>query len=314
MTLDLSPLKRRLRKKSGEEDSVWPSLTLTLYSDQPLAKLGPHAVALLRTYMQAIPENALRSALIRDDIGLLTAQRLARDLKRFEKPLKSDDGGRIVYSSSDSGQPGDYGCYFQLLDLTDEELVGPFETNVMRLEFPWALAEGNGLEEAVELLTTLSNCAPIVCGTAAFGFSYWRGDRFAADQVRAMLPRYIGFDHSDVGANNMRGRTPCASWLTFLSGELVEKLGGTRSIEESGPSGTLHATKWGIRVRTALRPPVGDVNRGAEDIGISPAVARWLKPLRFRASAFNGSQIEMDVAAWLGRFDSLQDRPWNNRP
>lgn len=313
MTVDLTPLKQRLRKKTGEEDSVWPSLTLTLYSELPFAQLGPYAAALLRRYMAAIPENALKSALIRDDVGPLTPQRITRDLKRLDKPPKNDDGGWIIYSSSPYGQPGDYGCYFQFLDLNDKELTGPIQTNVMRLEFPWVLAEGDGIEGVVDLLTTLADEVPFVCGTAGFGFSYWSADRFAADQVRMMLPRYIAFDHSDVGAISVLGRTPSASWLTFLNAAMVDQLGGLARLQQQAPEITAHQMARGVRIRAAMRPPVGDVNRGAEDIGALPSLARWMKPRRFSVSSFRGSQVEMDVDAWLERFDDRQDMPWSNR-
>jgi hypothetical protein len=313
MTLDLSGLRRTLRKKTGEEDSVCPVLMLTLYSALPLAQIGPGAAAVLSRYVESIPPGSLRSAQIRDDVGPLTSQRIARDLKRLQKPSGSESLEVIVYSSSERGQPSDYGCHLLLWNLDDDGLVGPLQTNVLRFEFPCTFAEGPALESAVSLFTTLADSVPFICGTAAFGFSYWRGDRFAADQVRSMLPRYSAFDHSDASVNNMRGRTPCASWLTFLDASLLDQLGGRVSIAQAVPGAQVEATKSGVRIRAALRPPVGDVNRGAEDIGVLPSLARWLKPLRFRVTTFKGSQIEMDVDAWLQRFDGLQDMPWNNR-
>jgi hypothetical protein len=313
MTLDLSVLKRQLRKKGKEESSVWPSLTLTLYSNAALAELSPFAAILLRRYVEAIPKDVLRSALIREDFGPLTHQRFKRDIRRLEAPLKKDEGGRLIYSSSEFGPPGDYGCYFRILDLTDKELVGPLETNVMRFEFPWGLAEGSEIERVVSLFNMLAESVPFACGTAGFGFSYWREDRFAGDQVRAMLARYIAFDHSDVGANNLRERTPSPAWITFLSTDLVEKLGDISRVHQDCPNLQIYRLTHGLSLRAALRPPVGDINRGAEDIGCLPSVARWLKPLRFRASSFPGSQVEIDVPAWLQRFDLLENKPWRNR-
>jgi len=311
MNLDLTSLKRRLHKKSGERDSVWPSLTLMLYSDVSLPKFGPDAAALLRRYISVIPTNVLRSALIRDDVGPFTARRFANDLKRLDAPQKGTDLIMLIYSSSEYGQPGNYGCYALLKDLDDKELTGPWETNVIKLEFPWTMAEGDAVEGAVDLLAELVECVPYVAATAGFGFSFWRDDRFAGDQVVAMLPRYSGFDHSDPECNNMRGQTPSATWLTFLSTALVEQLGGKGSIP---PEIVTRNLKNGVMLRAAKHPIVGDVNRGALDIGRLPDVATWMKPLRFDdVSPLCGSSVEMDVDAWLQRFDERPSGAWDNR-
>ena len=105
MNLDLTPLKRCLRKQGVEEDSVWPSLTLMLYSDVSLPQLGPDAVAVLRRYVSAIPNNVLRSTLIRDDVGPFTARRFTNDLKRLDAPRKGENLVMLIYSSSECGQP-----------------------------------------------------------------------------------------------------------------------------------------------------------------------------------------------------------------
>lgn len=312
MSLDLTTLKRHLPKKGKEEDSVWPSLTLMLYSDVALPKFGPYAGAVLRRYISAIPEGVLRSTLIRDDVGPFTPQRAAADLKKLDKPPKGTDVLSLIYSSSENGQPGDYGCYVKLLDLDDEDLVGPKETNVIKFEFPWTMAEGEAVEEVVELLAGLVDSVPYVSATAGFGFSFWRADRFAGNQIVAMLPRYIGFDHSDPQCNNMRGRTPSAAWLTFLSTPIVEQLGGRDSITQLREV-TTRDLKNGVMLRAAKYPMVGDVNHGATDLGRLPDLAAWMKPLRYRASSLCGATVEMDVDAWLRRFDERPSGPWNNR-
>jgi len=172
------------------------------------------------------------------------------------------------------------------------------------------MAEGDAVEGTVELLTELVECVPYVSATAGFGFSFWRDDRYAGDQVVAMLPRYIGFDHSDPRFKSMRGHTPSAAWLTFLSTPLVEQLGGRNSIPSEI---VIRDLKKGVMLRAAKYPVVGDVNRGASDIGKLPDVAAWMKSLRYRASSLCGSSVEMDVDAWLRRFDERSSGAWDNR-
>lgn len=311
--LDLSPLKRTLLKRDGEEESVWPCLALTVYSSQAFPAIGKSAAAALRRYVSSIPQSALRSCVIEDDIRALTPQRLAKDLKWLESPRRGDDGGRIVYSSSAQGSPADYGVHFSLLDLNDDDLVGPLEVNVLRFEWPWSSAEGELLEPFVGLVERLIADLPASFATGGFALSYWHGDRFAANQVQELLARYHGFQHSDIACNNMRDLVSEAHWLTFLSDSLAKRLGGTSKIAAALPPGAAHKTGAGWMLRAAHRPPVVDTNRAAADVGFLPSVSRWLQPLRFTTDAFSGSKPTLDPQRWLARFDERADGPWENR-
>lgn len=213
----------------------------------------------------------------------------------------------VIHSSSPNGQPGEYGCHLVLRNWGDSS-----QTSVLRFEFPVSFAEGDGVDDAVATLIDLAGRVPFSCGTAGFGFSYWHADRFAADQVRALLPGYLGFDHSDRWCNTMAGKTPTASWLTFLSTELAEHL-DLSALAQSSPSSRVSEMPKGVCVRASRRPPVGELARGAGDVGALPSLARWMKPLRFTAPSFAGSRVELDVPGWLARFDDLPDGSWDNR-
>lgn len=313
MNLDLSTLQRRLLKRSGEEDSVWPCLALTVYSDVPFPQIGKAAATALCKYLDGLAPNTLRTCLVEDEVRPLTSQRLARGLKRLESPPKGDDGGRFVYSSSLQGSPADHSIYFALLDLTDEDLVGPFESNVLRFEWPWSSAEGARVETFVDLVASIVELLPASTATAGFGFSYWHADRFAADQVQAMLGRYLGFDHSDVNCNSMRGYAPAVNWLTYLSKPILDQLNTRKSLLQVFPPQASRSLGTGQLFRAARRPPVGDSNNNAADIGFLPTLARWTEPQRFTVDSFTGSQRMLDTAAWLQRLDRRADGAWENR-
>ncbi|HEY3496080.1 MAG TPA: hypothetical protein VGK73_15385, partial [Polyangiaceae bacterium] len=101
MSLDLNPLRKTRVIRGQEHESVRPCLSLVLYTGQPLSKLGPAGAAALRIYLEAIPKDALKSCEMGDDTGPLTSRRIARDIKRLEKPAKNDDFFALVYSSSE---------------------------------------------------------------------------------------------------------------------------------------------------------------------------------------------------------------------
>lgn len=308
MSTDLTGLYRTLPKRGLNQDSVWPTLSLVLYSDLPAAHLGPHVSSAVEMYVALLPAGTLKSALIRDQMGPLSAQRLQRDLRILAKP----DGLQLkIYSSSDRGQPNEFGCTVFMQFLSAEEQRVSATSAVVRFEFPWIWASGAS-DDLATMLKTLADRMPFSCGIAGYGFSYWAGDRLAADQVRAMLPRYSAFEHSDSRFTSMYGKTPSPSWLTFVSRELSSVLPEFNDLVCRLPTVAVDELKNGWCLRSAQRPPIGDVNRQAADIGCLPSIARGLRPRRFMARAFAGSQVDMNVQAWLARFDDLADRVWNN--
>ena len=312
MTLDLSPLSKSLTKKSGEEESVRPALVLSLYSDRPVTQLAPFVAEAVREYLAAIPPGVLRSGLVGDNVGPLSTQRVARDLKRLEQPPKGTDYIQIYYSSSETGPPGDFGITCLLVNLDGPR--GGKKTGSVRFDFPWDWAEGDRAEHFVDLVTRIAAKVPFTAGTAGFGFSHWHFDRFARDQVYAMLPRYLGFDHSsEVPTDHMRDRTPAAHWLVLLAESMMSALGGDASFTQQVPNAQLTKLANGYLIRTAKHPPVGDINRGAGDLGSIPALANWLKPKRVEFPPIRGNAVELDVPTWLARHDTLENGAWENR-
>lgn len=313
MSIDLAPLRKTLSKKTGEEESVRPALQLSIYSEWPIKKLSPAAAKALRLYLDLIPNGILRSCAIEDDVGPLTTKRLGRDLKQLDQPPKNADYNQLYYSSSENGPPGDYGITFLLDDFDGEEET--METNLLRFEFPWDHAEGARLDGFIQSITRL---LAIECGataaTVGFGFSHWHFDGYAYDQALAMLPRYLGFDHSaELPAKHLRGLAPVATWMTWVPAVLAGQLGGEAALREQAPEAQITPLAGGILIRAAKYPPVGDSNRGAEDIGALPGVARFLKPKRVNIPFLRGTAVDLDVASWCERFDGRENRPWDNR-
>jgi hypothetical protein len=312
MTIDISQFTRTLTKRSGEEESVRAALFVSFYSPRPLSALAPLGAEALRDYLATIPPGVLKSALVGDQIGPLTSQRAARDMRRLERPPSNSDFDQLYYSSSETGPPGDFGVTFLLEDLDDP--LAHAATALLRFEFPWNFAEGATAENFLAVVCRLAAKIPFSVATAGFAFSHWHFDQYARDQVYSMLPRYIGFDHSaERPREHMRGRTPAATWLTLVDAPITAALGGESEMARLAPGAEVRRLPSGLLIRAAEFPPVGDVNRGATDLGEIPGVARWLKPLRVSVPFLGGSAVELDVGSWFSRFDELDNGPWNNR-
>ncbi|MER9300049.1 DUF3396 domain-containing protein [Mesorhizobium sp. M0621] len=310
MEFDFSKLTQTLIKRGVREESVRPVMMLSLYSEVSLHKLGPSAATALRSYFDLIPNKTLRSAqLDNGDAGKLSPQRIARDLRHLDNPSKDEDIIGLLYSSAELGPPGDFGINFIVEDITDPDFINT--SNLLRFEFPVSLA--GSPEQMVQTALRLTEGVPFSVGTCGFGFSHWHGDRFAVDQVYRLLPRYLGFDHSSKTPREwIKGQTPSPNWLTFVHSALWEELGGMQALETHAPDAKVSKLKHGFVVQAAKAPPIGDVNRGGTDLGALPGVARFLKPKRTRIPFLRGAQVELDVSAWLSRFDDRDNQPWDN--
>lgn len=133
----------------------------------------------------------------------------------------------------------------------------------------------------------------------------------ATREVNQLLPRYLAFDPGYFLANRkMHNRTSWAHWTNIVHRELFEKCGGESALQREAPNTPFAFSGDLCVIQGSKLPPLGDVNRGAKDIGELPGVARFLKPTRIALTGLGDSVF--DVSSWLARFDTLELRPWDN--
>lgn len=291
--LDLDPLRKTLRKSTGDEDSVVPSLQLSLTLSGDPFEVGESVRSALAIHAQMIAPEVLRSAVVGDDVVRLTERRRALDeralLTARTAPL------RLEYTSTEFGAPGDHGVYVHLAArATDPSFI--------RFAFPWNAAEGASTASFIAQALTLAACLPVASGTLGFGFTYSHFDRLARDHVHTHLARHLGFHHS-VAAPSPLGRAPCPSWLTFLGPHVVapdlEAALRTLAHVPRLDAGTA------LVLRAAELPPVGAVETGARDLGFLPDIARAFAPFREPLPPFGGSRVTTEASTWAARLDQL---------
>ncbi len=310
MSIDLSGLNQTRIVRGKDEHSVAPCIAIMLYSPLTLPDLAPALGEALERFLAAIPPDTLRSCWAGESMKKLTPQRIKRDLKTLGNMPKSMEQFYLQYSQGENGAPGTHGVLI-LADRFEEEHVT--RTNLLRLEFPPDGAEGDRLDTLLTFVKDVAAHFPYSVGSVGFGFSYHIFDRFARKQINAMLPRYLAFDASSIYPRLfMRGRTPTAAWINLLDAPTLQQLGGREALERAVPAAEVAQVGNGVMVRAARRPPVGDVNRRAPDIGLLPALARFMKPTRFRMPSLRWAD-ETEVDRWLERFDTLTSTSWNNR-
>lgn len=312
MGLDLGHLHRTLPSFGKEEPSVAPCLALTLYSDVPLLELATSMAQVLRLFIDRLPKGALRSCWGDGGVVKLTTRRINKDIKTLEAIPPHYEHLDLYYSTGENGPPASHAVSIVANNFENDEYG--IQANLLRLEWPWDAAEGDQLEPFVALVAEIAALHPFCVGNVGFAFSFWKFDGKARDQVNAMLPRYWGFDPTHESCSDvMKECTPAAHWLNLLSPARYEELGGDAGLARACPGLEPRRLENGVMLRSALRPPVADVNAGLPDLGRLPELARFMKPTRFRVANFAGSEHRVDVGQWLERFDELESKTWDNR-
>jgi len=291
--------------------AVLPGLSLTLFSDVALGDLSPHIADVLELYLSEIPAGTLRT--YHSNSGYyrpLSHRQINKDLKLLRALPADVIDLSIDYSQGEYGQVGTHG--FTVLGSRPRKGI-PRMSSLLKIEFPWQAATEEGLERFISFVLEVGDRVPFSCGNA--GYSFKRLRVLESECIEAILPkltRFLGFEPCDhYACNQMKGYCPTAHWLNLLGKEYTDRLGGVESIALTVPNAHILTTKYGTIIQSAKRPPIGDINSGALDIGELPNVARLLRPCRDPEFEISYAD-EFDAVAWLARFDNLPVQDWDN--
>jgi hypothetical protein len=305
----LKVLTKSLKDDGHEFVYVRPGLIAAYYLADPLKKLGPRIAGTIERYRAFVGPGSLTAYLAENGTYKALAQaRLDRDGKLLRKlPAKADL--RWIYSSNNDGGVGEYKIHLFASDPDDDF---PEMTTLLRLEFPADAAKRYGLEELVRFIIQEAEQLEAQSGNA--GWAFKRAEAFASEArkaVNAFLPRYLGFDPCfDLAGLEMRGQSPWAHWINLLDRDLFGECGGEKAIRATAPDAKLEKYRGGVAIRASKFPPIGDVNRGAKDLGSMADVERFLTPIRIKLDGLGDNVF--DIKAWLSRFDDRQPGEWDN--
>lgn len=287
-----------------------PVLALNFYFAHGTTDIGPAIAGAIEAYMAFIPKNCLLSyKQSNGEDGELTSRTVNRDLKKLRSP-----DAELMEIRYHSGLPANIGEYGVLLITDDMDPELPQVANLLRFEFPTDLAQESRLEEFIEFVVSLAQKLSFQSATAGYAIGYLGAfDYHAYQLLPGILMRYIAMDPSYDGSYlDMRNATPDAHWVTLLSDELLSPLGGRESLSKALPDSDIREFPSGVLVRAAAVPPLGDVNRGANDLGRLPDLARFMQPTRVKIEHMFSDNF--DPARWLARFDDRPSGQWDNRP
>jgi hypothetical protein len=162
----------------------------------------------------------------------------------------------------------------------------------------------------VDVLETV-DCRSANCGLS-LDFSIGV-EPFIRPDVRARMMRFIGLDscyehrHSDLGA-----KLSHVSWLTYLKDQHLTGLFNEPSQVHDLGDVHVEVVHDGMLFRTSALPALGDLNRGATDVGALPTLSRILSPFVVSdLSYFKWMDAEL-AERWVNRLTDVAPGPWDN--
>jgi hypothetical protein len=284
---------------------VRAGVSLTLYSATPLDQLGPFVADALLAYLQTFPEAKLDASLGSDKYKAFSAAGLKRLLADLRSLAPGDEFMEVHLKEGVDAACGGYAFHFEGSQLQDAER--PLETNLIVFEWPASMGlDASQAQRIVDFSARLLTVLPLTSGSA--GYAFQRPQTYPSeslDIIQRLMPRYLGLDPSYRRCRfRMRQHLPTAQWLMLVGSELAS---GIPELKAQQLKGALPAEVQvvecgeGALIKASDLPFIGDVNRGASDLGAVPAVARALRPWRYDITGFGG---RVDASDWLTRFDS----------
>jgi len=192
-------------------------------------------------------------------------------------------------------------------------LTADAESGYVRLVLPPSFIV-ESVAPFLDLAKKMGQMLPYDFGNAGYAIN-WNplgdNDSDAMEKMYALAKRYPGLDISDPFTT--RFITPkgikCVNWLTFLSKDYGDRLGGRPSLKKKldDPVIIHEAYRGGALIQAGPYPEIGDVNR-REILPLYHRVGKVLAPIRSKehppSFGPEGFGDEEATEKWLSRFDS----------
>jgi hypothetical protein len=168
----------------------------------------------------------------------------------------------------------------------------------------------DGPEAAVNAFQDWVEKLPVQHATAGYGFDLSWGrewEMVAMPQIMAAGRRFLAIEvRNRLTEIKLLNKLLSPAWLTYLRSDMIKMLGGdTRFGGKFDSDVKVIQCRDGVILRAGEKPPIGDTNRRATDLGPLKQVYRVVKPLClnewFATQLF---RIEAsDANAWFARLE-----------
>jgi Protein of unknown function (DUF3396) len=299
----LGDLRLQLKLRSGEYCAVRVGVTLVVYYAKPMRELAEVVQRLIDLYLSFVPDHSIQSMLSTTGVWReFSKQSLSAGLRKLA--ADGADYRSIHLGSEASANVGEYGFHFFGSNFSKID-VSPRETCAAIFEFPAGALARDSKGRFEEFVVAVAESETFESGYGGYAFKHlfetWRDQ--ALPWIGQRAQRYLGLDISyDSFRRAARGRVINVSWITLLGGGVTQALGGAKYISEQLSSEVrVRSLTTGLLLVAGESAPIGDTNRGVQDIRLLKEVALLTKSVRGRMEIGFGSDAFR--RGWLDRFD-----------
>jgi hypothetical protein len=229
----------------------------------------------------------------------------AQTLKRMQTTLQSGKGeNRYFWINSAAGfNAGERSIEFNLYPKSADR------SSCVQIRLPPATVESVEPAKLIADFKRMVTRPGVWHASAGLGLyvvfgSDW--ESIAGSKLWALSKRFLALDLPNRQTESyLLKQTKGPNWLTYVGAELVGELAAAPAEREPGFS--VESLGGGKLIIAGARAPLGDVNRGAKDIGPLKIAAEMVKPLRSTEWMDIPLPLEMfdvETSSWLARLDA----------
>jgi hypothetical protein len=296
-----------------------PCLKMSFYLTQAASECALGIGRIIGHYAALVPAGAIQGRVAWDDddseetyIVPFDIRDSSRVVAEFQPDnLKGVEMYTVWLLGRESVQATGYSATIKLSDTETES--NPKWLNFLQLTIPVEqIRERTGEIKAffVDVLGTV-DCRSANCGLS---LDFTIGvDPFIRVNINSRLMRFIGLDacyehhHSFLGT-----KLSHVSWFTYLKDQRLMQLCNDRSQTADLGEARPQIVENGVLFQTSALPALGDINRGARDLGALPTLSKALSPFVVTdPSYFQWMDAEL-AERWVNRFKDAAPGPWDN--
>ena len=303
--VDFGKLVQKMKDEGEELILARPGISVMLFYDTPVGKLGATIAAILKDYLAFIAPDSMEKYYAQSAMYKKLTPKIINSTFDELRALEEDDEF-FEFHFGPGYDPGlGYAVHFKGSALADDEDL-PNETNLLTLEFPPTFLTAKPPDAFIDFVVRNADRHKFHSGIVGYAFQHpvmvLRDE--ALEAIGKVAMRYRGFDISnDDIRDDLKGHVHNVSWLNLLSSRMVKEVGGLDKLRRALPKGgSLIEMKHGVLVRLAPLPIVGDMNQGGTDLKPLKDFAKIVKPLRIQVD-YLGPDDELFAEKWLSRLD-----------
>jgi Protein of unknown function (DUF3396) len=244
------------------------NFVIAFFGRRPFAEMAAGARAAVEQWLKIVPSDCLKWALVGKSstkYQKLTPQVVKRCFAMLDKDVTTKTDVYFKILGPQTAGP-DYMALIKGYKKPAKIGFGD-ETNLVEFLFPSDFPSLFGEDRVVDLAASMFEALPCDSGYASPALYYGMRGVYeeAARFIAPLALQHHGYDvPNNAGtAAKMGGSCRGARWLTMLSNEMVDQVGGAKRLKQQVARGVeSREVPRGVVIRAGAKPEIGSVNRG----------------------------------------------------